>query len=381
MCTAALIIVLSVFNGLSGFIEDLFSAFDPDIKVVAAKGKWMPDDPEVYATILAHPEVLAVTRTIEGKVGLRYVENNAIGILKGVEEDFTEVSPLDSLAYLYEGEFNLGKRNGVHQVIMGAIIGSRLIADRYDENRPVELMYIPQGSNVSLSNLAALMRQAPVFPAGYFAVQKEYDERYVIADFEFVRDFLGARDQVSAYEIRLRDIDLVEEVKAELQAQLGPDVKVLSWYEQHSSLYRVMKNEKFVSYLIVTLMLALVAVNIVGSLSMIVLEKKRDIAVLKSMGATSGLVHRVFLTEGLLVGGLGVGIGMVVAYIFGLLQQHFGLIKLQGGASFKVQAFPISMQLGDFLLVFVTVLALAVLASLHPSRKASQVEVVEGLRR
>lgn len=381
LCTAALIIVLSIFNGLSGFIESLFAAFDPDIKIVAAEGRWLPENEDVYADLLAHPDVAALTRTVEGKVGLNYVDQHAIGVLKGVESDFVDVSPLDSIAYLYEGSFDLEKKNGVHQVVMGSLIGSQVIADRYDENRPIELIYIPQGSNVSLGNFTQLMRRAPIFPAGYFAVQKEYDEKYVIADFAFVREFLDVPDQISAYELRINDLNRVEAVKRSLEEMLPDGYKVLSWYEQHSSLYQVMKNEKFVSYLIVTLMLALVAVNIVGSLSMIVLEKKRDIAVLKSMGATQGLIRNVFLAEGLFVGGIGVGIGMSIAFVFGLLQHYFGLIKLQGGASFKVQAFPIHMQVEDFLLVFATVVALTILASLHPSRKASQVAVVQGLRR
>lgn len=383
VCTAALIIVLSVFNGLSHFIENLFAAFDPDVKIVAAQGRWMPDDDEVYEKLLAHPEVAAISRSVEGKVLLSYFDQETMGTLKGVDSAFTSVSPLDSVEYLYEGDFDLEKRAGVHQVVMGSIIGHRLIADRYDENRPIELMYIPHGPDVSLSvaTLMSSLRTAPIFPAGYFAVQKEYDEEYVVADLDFTREFLDCGNQLSAYELRLKDIDRVEAVKASLEQLLGPEYKVKSWYEQHNSLYQVMRNEKYISYLIVTLMLALVAVNIVGSLSMIVLEKKRDIAVLKSMGGDFRLIRSVFLTEGMLIGGWGVGIGMSIAFVFGTLQHYFGIIKLQGGESFKVQAFPISMEFWDFFLVFITVVALTIIAALYPSRKAAEVEVVAGLRR
>lgn len=381
VCTAALIIVLSVFNGLSHFIEDLFSVFDPDIKIVAAQGHWIPDNEEVYAELLAHPDIAAISRSVQSKVLLSYVDQYTIGTLKGVDDQFTDVSPLDSSEYLYEGSYNLEQRSGVYQAVMGSIIGHKLIADRYDENRPIEVMYIPQGKDASFSNLSRNLRTSSIFPVGYFAVQKEYDEQFVVADFDFVRDFLDIGPQISAYELRLYDIDRVEAVKEMLGKSLGPTYKVLSWYEQHNTLYQVMKNEKYISYLIVTLMLALVAVNIVGSLSMIVLEKKRDIAVLKSMGADYQLVRHIFIMEGLLVGAWGLGIGMSVALLFGALQHYFGLIKLQGGDSFKVQAFPISMELPDFMLVFVTVLALTVFASLYPSRKAAEIEVVEGLRR
>jgi lipoprotein-releasing system permease protein len=218
-------------------------------------------------------------------------------------------------------------------------------------------------------------------PGGYFSVQKEYDEKFILTDFDFARRFMRLEGELSAYELRLSDIRLVDEVKERLEAALPPGYKVLTWYEQHQTLYRVMRNEKYITYLILTLMLAIAAVNIVGSLSMIVLEKTRDIAVLKSVGGDIQLIRRIFLLEGLLVGGIGVSIGMGLAFIFGLLQEHYGIIKLYGGESFRVSAFPIEMQAADFLLIFVTVMGLSVLASLYPSRRAAQIRIAEGLHR
>jgi ABC-type lipoprotein release transport system permease subunit len=161
---------------------------------------------------------------------------------------------------------------------------------------------------------------------------------------------------------------------------LGEGYEVLTWYEQHATLYRVMKNEKYISYLILVLMLAIAAINIVGGLSMIVLEKTRDIAVLKSFGATEGMVRQIFQYTGLLVGGLGGGLGVVLALLIGLGQKYFGFVKLNGGESFRVKAFPIALQWGDFALVFITVMVLAALASLYPARQAARIGVVEGLR-
>lgn len=382
--TAALIIVLSVFNGLTHFIEGLFAALDPDLKVVAARGQVIEYQEDVYQLIQQADGVMAVTRTIEGKIGLEYVDKQAFCVIKGVESNFTEINPLDdinpedSLPYVYQGAYTFAPRNGRSQILLGSGVASRLHANYNDDVQPINLLFIPPDETVLG---APTVKIEPVFPSGYFSIQKEYDEKYVIADFDFVKELFGYENQITAYEIKLADIDMAAQVKEELQAKLGDAYEVQTWFEQHRTLYSVMRNEKYISYLILTLMLALAAVNIVGSLSMIVLEKTRDIAVLKSMGATARTIRRVFLTEGLLVGGFGVLAGMTVAYAFGLLQIRYGLIQLQGGDSFRVKAFPIAMQFDDFLLIFLTVMGLSILASFYPAYKASQVEVVEGLRR
>ncbi|MEL6592827.1 MAG: FtsX-like permease family protein, partial [Bacteroidota bacterium] len=185
----------------------------------------------------------------------------------------------------------------------------------------------------------------------------------------------------SAYELRLENIDDAEQVRKELSLLLGEKYKVLTWYEQHSTLYRVMSNEKYISYLILVLMLSIAAVNIVGSLSMIVIEKVHDIAVLKSFGATDKIIRRIFLMEGILVGGAGALLGVLFATTLGILQQTYALVKLEGGESFRVKAFPIALEMGDYVLVILTVTILSFLAGIYPSRVASRTKVVDGLRR
>ncbi|MEZ4775964.1 MAG: ABC transporter permease [Bacteroidia bacterium] len=371
--TAALILVLSVFNGLTTFIEGLFAAMDPDIKIVAARGQVFEHSDDIYRKLSEHPEVVAITRTIEGRVWLEYVDNQTYGTIKGVEEDFLSVNRVDT--FVYAGEYNFKPRNGVSQAVLGSVIAANLSAEIDNDFRPISVSYIPQ--NASISNP---INTDFIFPSGYFSVQKEYDEKYILTDFYFVRDLFELKNEISAYELRLTNTDRAGPVKKQLEALIGPDYEVLTWYEQHQTLYKVMRNEKYVSYLILVLMLAIAAVNIVGSLSMIVLEKTRDIAVLKSMGATQGTIRKIFLADGLLVGSVGGICGVVVALITGLAQKYLGFIQLNGGESFRVKAFPIELQFGDFVLVALTVITLSVLASVYPSLQASRVRVVQGLR-
>ncbi|MEL7533581.1 MAG: ABC transporter permease [Bacteroidota bacterium] len=376
VCTAALILVLSVFNGLTNFIEDLFSAMDPDIKVVATIGQYMTEDESMVNRLLEVDGVVAVTRTIEGKVVLDYVDNQAIAVLKGVEQDFNNVNQIDT--FVYEGNYDFAERNNIPQAIFGNGVAAKLKANILNEVEPVRVLYIPQESNLTNPNA---IKTDFLFPSGFFSVQLEYDEKYVISDFETVRDILDSRDKLSAYEIRLENIDDAEKVREEISSLLGEDYKVLTWFEQHSTLYRVMRNEKYISYLILVLMLSIAAVNIVGSLSMIVIEKVHDIAVLKSFGASDRLISKIFQVEGILVGGAGALFGVIIATTLGLLQQYYGLVKLEGGDSFRVKAFPIALEWGDYVLVILTVTILSYLAGIYPSRVASRTKVVDGLRR
>ena len=371
--TAALILVLSVFNGLTDFIEGLFSAMDPDIKIVAARGQVFEYDGDIYRQIESHPDVAALTRTIEGRVWLEYIDNQTYGVLKGVEKDFLAINRLDT--FVYAGEYDFGERNGMTQALFGSIVASNLSADMENEFQPISISFLPKDASVTNP-----INRDFVFPSGYFSIQKEYDEKYVITDFYFVRELFGLRNEISAYEIKLKNIEEAARVKEELQALIGEEYEVLTWYEQHKTLYRVMRNEKYVSYLILVLMLAISAVNIVGSLSMIVLEKTRDIAILKSMGANASRIRRIFLADGLLVGGIGGILGVLVALVSGLAQKYYGFIQLHGGESFRVKAFPIELQLNDFILVSITVIILSVLASLYPSLQASRVRIAEGIR-
>ncbi|MEM8888189.1 MAG: ABC transporter permease [Bacteroidota bacterium] len=375
--TAAIILVLSVFNGLTEFIEDLFSAFDPDVKIVAYEGRYMADSLELYEELANDPRVAAITKTLEGRIGLQFEDNVAYGILKGVEDNFTEVNRLDT--FVYDGGYSFAARNGINRAILGSGIAAELNAVLEDEfafTPPINVFYIPKSA--SLTQLEASIVNDQVYPAGFFSVQNEYDAKYLVSSLAFTRSLFDKAEELSSYEIRLNNIKDAEEFKSDWDDKVEGKYEILTWYEQHKTLYRVMKNEKYISYLILVLMLAIAAVNIVGGLFMIVIEKKRDIAVLKSFGATEGFIRRIFLSDGLLVGAIGGFLGVSLAFICGIIQIKFGVIKLNG--VFRVEAFPVALDIWDFVLVFFTVLFLATLASLYPSRRAAEFQVTEGLK-
>jgi len=378
--TAALVIVLSVFNGLSSLLEGLFAAMDPDLKIVATQGKSFVEDEDLIKKLKDHPDVAVLTRTIEDRVVMQYFDKQVVATIKGVEDNFTEANEINSDAYVWEGEYDFSKKNGIDQGVFGQGVAAQLSLNINDHVNPIQIQILNDKAKGVLDLANAIIYES-IFPAGLFSIQKEYDDRYVLVSLEFAKELFEYGDRVSSYEIAIDDLDHVDEVKASLEEILGPEYQVVTWYEQHESLYRVMRNEKYIGYLILTLLLAIAAINIVGSLSMIVLEKTRDIAVLKSMGATTKLIRSIFLMEGVLVGGIGVSIGMIIAYGFGILQQQYGLLTLSGGENFRINAFPIEMRFSDFMLIFFTVTGLSLLAAIYPSFKAAQVEVVEGLRK
>lgn len=378
--TAALLIVLSVFNGLSGLITGLFGAIDADLKAVPVRGKTFIFDEVTYQKLLHHPEVAAVSQVLDGKVGLQYRNRQAFATLRGVDTNFTKVAPIDSSAYMYEGKFTLTppSEDGIGLGVFGSVMQQSLTASLRDYVHPIDVL--APSDKVSLLNPSGAIRSRRLFPSGFFSAQKEYDASFVFVSLAFARDLFDAPEALSSYEIRLKHPENAEKVKAELAAIWGGDMRLLTRYEQHDTLYRVMRNEKFVSYLLLVLMLALSGVNIIGSLVMIVIEKTRDIAILKAAGATPELIRTTFLWEGLLVSGIGGGVGMGLALLFCLLQQQFGFLKLSGGDSFVVDAFPVAIQVSDFVLIFFTVMALALAAAWYPAQRASRIAVVDGLK-
>lgn len=378
--TAALIIVLSVFNGLSSLLEGLFAAIDPDIKIVAVEGKSFVQNDSLYEELAKLPDVAVLTRTIEDRVVMQYFDKQAVPTLKGVEPNFTQANDIDSSIYVWDGKYTFDERNGIAQGVFGQGVAGQLSLNLNDNLNPVEIKVLNDEAS-SMTKLNQAINFASMYPSGVFSIQKEYDDKFVLVSFDFAKKLLNYGDRITAYEIALKDPGNVEVAKAQISAIVGPSYRVLTWYEQHEALYRVMRNEKYVGYLILTLLLAIAAVNIIGSLSMIVLEKTRDIAVLKSMGATAQAIRRIFFLEGMLVGGIGVMVGMFIAFAFGVAQDRYGLLTLQGGENFRINAFPIEMRFSDFALIFITVMGLSLLAAVYPAIKASQVEVVEGMQK
>lgn len=377
--SAALVVVLSVFNGFQGLIEGMYTSFDPDLKIVAARGKTFEQNPEVLGKILSTEEVKHATGTIEDKAMLTFGDKQYMVVVKGVPEDYLQVSRIDTLNY--EGEYLFETEDGYPMAMVGGSVAYYINAKISDRIHPMKIFAAGDSEKI-FKNPEEAVEIRDLFTAAYFSVQIEYDTRYIITSLDFAKDLFGLEKRLSSYDVSIVNFDQAEEVKKKLESSLGENYRVLTWYEQHQSLFDVMKNEKLVAYLILTLMLLIAAVNIIGSLSMIVVEKMRDIAIFKSMGASQGLVRRIFLAEGLLVGSIGLLAGMLTALGLGIIHQQFGLLPINGGESFsRVKYFPFEFSIGDFVLVFFTVYAMTLLAAWYPSLKAAQTEIVSSLRK
>jgi lipoprotein-releasing system permease protein len=387
--TTALILILSVFNGFQSLIEGLYTSWDADVRVVAARGKSFEDSPELRALLTANPQVEAIAPCIENKAMLTYYDKHYMVTLKGLDSTMLKVRRLDTL--VYEGDFSYDRTEGYATGVLGGSVAYYLNAQLNDRVHPIKIWAARETPGTALEkDLEDAVSTQYLFPSGYFEAM-EYDVKYVLVSLDMMDSLYGFGNQVTSFEIRIKDFGKADQVKAELQTALdqyqssggtAKGFRVETWYDQHKTLFDVMKNEKLVAYLILTLMLLIAAVNIVGSLSMIVLEKTSDIAVLQSMGATKGMIRRTFALEGMMVGLIGGFSGMASAGLLTLGQLHIGLFRINGGETFgQFEFFPIEPALGDYLAIFLTVLMISVLASFYPSWKSAQGNLVQALRR
>lgn len=364
--TAALILVLSVFNGFEDLLSGLFGYFNPEIKVLPAKGKTLEADSLLTARLRAVPGVLYVSGTLEEIAFFEYEGSQDFGTLKGVDSIFHAINHLDST--VQEGEYLLmtGDR---HCAVVGAGLRNKLSINVLN---PLATMtvYMPSRDQGGVLNKPFTSRL--LYPAGTFAIQQDFDNQYVITNLAFVQELLDVSPgTLSALEIRCQPGASVRGVKRSIAALLGSDFVIKDRYEQNEAFFKVMQIEKWMGYAITTLMLILMAFNTLGALWMIVLDKQKDISVLKSMGANEATVRKIFLLEGFLLTALGLLSGIALAVFLYWLQKNYGLIRIPEG--FLVPTYPIAMRLTDFLPVIVTVLSIGLLASLAPARRAVQV--------
>ncbi|MCB0566323.1 MAG: ABC transporter permease [Phaeodactylibacter sp.] len=370
--SAALVLVLSVFNGFEDLITTMYSNFNPDIKATPTRGKTFEADTVMLEKLMALEGVEQVSRTLEEVAFFEYKDNQDFGTLKGVDENFNKVVGIDTT--VREGRYSF-EENGRQLAILGLGMRNKLganVGDRFTELA----VYMPkreQSSGLFGQQLQPFRRRY-IYPGGTFVIQQEFDNQYVLAPLEFARELSGTESEVSALEIRMAPGAEASQVVAAVQAVMGPDFDVKGRYEQESSFLRLMQVEKWLSYAIASLMMLLVAFNIVGALWMVVLEKQKDIAILKSMGALNTSVRNIFLNEGLLLSLLGIGMGFALAIVLYTLQKTVGIISVPG--NFVVDAYPISMRLIDFIIVAVTVIAIGGLASVPPALRAMKVSAL-----
>ncbi|MGB1242093.1 MAG: FtsX-like permease family protein [Chitinophagales bacterium] len=367
--TMALILVLSVFNGFEDLVTSLYNTFNPHIKITAKKGKVFEPDNSKVLQIRALPEVAAASLVLEENALLQYrQENNFIARLKGVDDDFTKVSQVDTA--LIDGEFVL-EDGEIDYAVLGLGVQNILGVNIHNEFTPIKVYMPKRDVKVSRMRPESAFKQEMVYPSAVFAIQQDFDARYVIVPMRFMRSLLSYEKEVSSIEISLKNEENVASVKKQIQAILGEGFDIKDRYEQDETLYKIMSAEKWVVYLILSFILVVASFNIIGSLSMLVMEKKHDIGILKAMGATNNFIRKVFFMEGIMLSLSGAVIGIILATLICLTQQHFEVIKLQG-ASFLIDAYPVSMRIGDFVLVFLTVMVISILASIVPAQRAAE---------
>jgi lipoprotein-releasing system permease protein len=365
--TAALILVLSVFNGFEDLVKSLYSSFYPDIRISATQGKQIALTQQQLDKIRSVRGVKALTLTAEEKAFLQNGEAQSIVYLKGVDHNYPTVTNVGE--YIVAGEFNTGNQDNP-LLVLGAGI-ENAIGVQADRNLSPLTIYLPRKTEVSLSDPLQSINADTVNTAGVFVIQQEFDNKYVLTNLDFVRSMLEMpRDVYTAAEILLQPGADPDALKRLLQKDLGEAYSVLTRYEQNRSLYAVMRTEKWVIYAILSLILVVAAFNMIGALTMLVLEKQKDIYIIHSLGGSRSLIQKIFLSEGLLIAIIGGVVGMALALIIAWAQVNYKLIPLQGG-TFLIDYFPVKLRLGDFLLVSATILVIALIASWVPARKAA----------
>lgn len=361
--TIALIVVLSVFNGFDNLIQSLFNSFDPDLKIGSVIGKTFPSDNEKIQMLERVDGILYLTEVVEENALLRYDERQYIATIKGVGEDFVKMSGIDSM--IIDGEFSLVKNGKPYAVIGQGVAVSLAVGLNFIS--PV-IFYVPRNTKlISLDPTKAFNRKY-IFPSGVFAIQQDFDSKYVIVPLFFARDLLGYTNEVSAIEIKIDPAYETSMVQENIKELLGPDFSVKNRFEQQELLYKIMKSEKWAIFLILTFILIVASFNIIGSLTMLIIEKKKDIGILRSMGTSLSVLRQIFLFEGWMISLLGAFTGLILGTFICWIQQKFEVIKLQGSGSFVIDAYPVSIEIPDLIWIFLTVLLIGYLAAWYPVR-------------
>lgn len=365
--TAALIIILSIYNGFDELVKSTLSNVEPDILITPAKGKVFIPEGEAFERIKNNPLVGEYNLILQENVFVDYDGHQGIAKAKGVDRAFEEDSPL--AGHITNGEFSLHKGQ-LPQMAVGAGLAYKLGMNPAFL-ASAELYFPIRDRNFSLANPAASIESVRMRPAGIFSVNQQIDNDLMILPIEQMRQLLGYEEEVSGIEIRLAEgsvnaKDLRAAIK-DIQKELGPDFKVLDRFRQNTSLYKMMRYEKAAIYVILIFVIIIIALNIFGSITMLIIEKKDDIETYRSLGATDKLLRRTFTLEGWLISLLGLAAGLVVGIGFSLAQQHFGFIKMPG--SFLVNAYPVILQWQDVLATIAGVALIGYLIALLPVRR------------
>lgn len=366
LVTAAMIVVMSAFNGLSNLVQSLYKGFYTDLRIIPASGKIIELTPGHLQQIRSIKGVNTVSLTAEEKALLKNQENQVIVTLKGVDEHFADITSVAQKKL--RGEWNLGDADKP-MLFIGFGVESALgvLADRF----PGQIVVYMPGRERSFTGRLDDFNSGEAALSGTFAIQQDFDNKYAISNIGFVKSVMGLdSNQYTAAEIGLQPGYGMTEVQSKIADLLGKQYIVQTKFQQNPGLYNVMKYEKWGVYSIFLLVLIIASFNITGALTMLVLEKKKDISVLQAMGSTPADIQKIFLSQGILLALIGVIAGTLIAALLCWAQTKFHMVKL-GNGSFLVNHYPVSMELFDVLLIVATVTVICILAAWWPARKAS----------
>lgn len=372
--TAALVIVLSVFNGLESLIRSLYSSFDPEIKIESAEGKWFNRSEELLSTIDQVPGVEVVSEVIEDNALIRYKEAEMVVRIKGVSDNFLEQQRLDKV--IIHGEPDLKKGN-INYAVVGLGVSHSLSISPKDEFTSLQVYY-PKNVRATTINPSGLYTQKSILPGGIFAIEKQYDEQYIFVPLDFAAELFQYDQRRTSFEIKSSpDHDMLD-VQAELTKVLGETYLITNKDQQHPSLFKAIKIEKLFSLVTFFFILALASLSIFFTLNMLVIEKQKDISVLLAMGASGRLIKSIFWFEGAIISLVGASIGLLLGFIICSIQLNFGIISM-GMETSVVSAYPVKMQFLDFLYTAVCVIIITFLASYRPAAVASKTQMIPHL--
>ena len=365
--TLALVIVLSVFNGFTDLVGTFFSSFDPDLKITPAEGKVFDPQTAEFEKIRNNPDIIHYAEVIEDVALLKYGNQIYPAVVKGVPDHYTQYTLIDSL--IIDGKFML-KDQDINYTVVGQGVAYNLgLRPEYPE--PLQVFVPKKGKQVVL-NPSAAVSSGLVYPSGVFAVLEEIDKNYILVSNEFAARLFESGTMVSAVELAVKPGSDSKKVQKEIEILLGDSFHVKNKYQQHDLIYKTMQSEKWVAYLILVFILIIASFNILGSLSLLIIDKKDDIMILQSMGADNQLISRIFLFEGWLISIIGALAGTILGLLICWLQITFEIVPLASNGSFLITAYPVRVVFTDILYILLVVLLIGFLASWYPVKYISK---------
>ena len=372
LATLSLVCTLSVFNGFHDLVATLFTSFDPELKITPKEGKTFQVDNDLMQKIKNTKGVEAFSQTLEAGALVMYHGKQAMATIKGVDNKFETVTGIDRILY-GDGTYML-KADVLNYGILGIQLAASLgTGSRFPDALEV---YAPRkGEKINMMNPAAGFNQDELFSPGVvFTVdQKKYDANYIITSIDFARSVFEQQGRCSSIEIKVKTEEDIASTKEELKKTLGAKFEIKGRYEQQDDVFRIMEIEKYIAYLFLSFILIVACFNIVGSLSMLIIDKKEDVETLRNLGASDKQISKIFLFEGRLISTIGAVIGILLGLLLCLAQETFGILKLgDASGNFIVDAYPVSVHADDIVLIFITVLAVGYLSVWYPVRYLSR---------